>query len=132
MERIEFHLPRLPLRPLKLSGKLRQLTALCLRILDQLEKKLCEGTYTRIKVREQFVLLFLKEINGRCSNMCSKKNPSMLYKTSQEDIVNFSLTELHNELKDKQIVLHLVNIHCIAVWTHIRILIPSTLKQMKS
>ena len=33
--------------------------------------------------------------------MCSKKNPSILRQTSTEDIVNISLTELDNELKDK-------------------------------
>ena len=33
--------------------------------------------------------------------MCSKKNPSILRKTSKEDIVNFSLTKLDSELKER-------------------------------
>ena len=108
MEGIEFHLPRLPLRPLKLSGKLRQPTAILPDHLRYIWKKLCGGRYPQIaqatwrfkKVRKQFVLLFLKEINRGCSNMCSKKNPGILRKTSK-DIVNFTLTELDNELKNK-------------------------------
>ena len=47
--------------------------------------------------------------------MCSKKNPSILRKTSKEDIVNFSLTELDNESKYKQVVLHLENIRHLAL-----------------
>ena len=50
--------------------------------------------------------------------MCSKKIPSILRKTSQEDTVNLSLTEFDNDLKDKQIVLHLENIHHLAL--HLR------------
>ena len=46
--------------------------------------------------------------------MCSKKNPRILRKTSKKDIVNFSLAELDNELKDKQVILHLENIHHLA------------------
>ena len=46
--------------------------------------------------------------------MCSKKNLSISRKTSKEDIVNFSLTELDNDLKDKQVVLHLENIYHLA------------------
>ena len=33
--------------------------------------------------------------------MCSKKNPSILRKTSKEDIVNLSLTKLDGELKER-------------------------------
>ena len=96
MERIKFHLPRLPLCPLKLGGKLKQSTALCLTILDQLGKS-CVEEHTQVarvtwrckKVREQFVVLFLKEINRECSNMCSNKNRNILRKTSEENIANF-------------------------------------------
>ena len=66
------------------------------------------------KVREQFLLLFLKDINWGRSNMCSKKNPRILRKTSKKDIVNFSLAELDNELKNKQVILHFENIHHLA------------------
>ena len=33
--------------------------------------------------------------------MCSKKNPSILCKTNKEDIVNFSLTKLEDELRKR-------------------------------
>ena len=46
--------------------------------------------------------------------MCPKKNPSILRKTREEDIVNFSLTELDNKLKDKLVILHLENIYHLA------------------
>ena len=106
--------PQTTIASVKVEWKHKTVNCTLPKDLESIRKKLCGGTYTRIKVREQFVLLFLKEIFRGCSNMCSKKNPSTLRKTSEEDIVNFSLTELDNELKDKQVVLHLVNIHCIA------------------
>lgn len=77
--------------------------------LESLGKMLCRGTYTQVaraawrceKVREQIIILFLKEIDRECTAMCSKKNPSILRKTSKEDIVNFSLTKLDGELKER-------------------------------
>ena len=65
------------------------------------------------KVREHIIHLFLKEINQECSAMCSKKNPSILRKTSKEDIVNFSLTKLENELKERTPLLRSV---LMAAW----------------
>ena len=75
--------------------------------LCSLGKMLCRGTYTQIaraawrndKLREQLVLLFLKEIDKECTGMCSSRRPSMLQKTAKEDILKFSLTALEEELK---------------------------------
>ena len=77
--------------------------------LESIGKMLCRGTYTQVanpawccsKVREHIIRLFLKESVRECLAMCSKKNPSILRKTSKEDIVNFSLTKLENELKER-------------------------------
>ena len=77
--------------------------------LGSIWKMLCRGTYTQVaraawrceKVREQIIFLFLKEIDRECSNMCSKKNPSILCKNSKESIVNFSLTKFESELKER-------------------------------
>ena len=73
-------------------------------------RQIVRATWRCKKVREQFVLL---SIEGAL--ICSpKRNPSILRKTSKEDIVNFSLTELDNQLKDKQVVLHLENVRHLA------------------
>jgi hypothetical protein len=77
--------------------------------LESLGKMLCRGTYTQIalaawrcqRVREQIVILFLREIDRECSNVCSRKNPSILRRTSKEDIVEFSLNKLDCELKTR-------------------------------
>ncbi len=77
--------------------------------LESLGKMLCRETYTQIaraawrcqRVREQVVVLFLKDIDRECSNICSKKNPSILRRTSKEDIVEFSLNKLDCELKKR-------------------------------
>ena len=77
--------------------------------LQSLGKMLCRGTYLQVaraawrcaKVREHIILLFLKEIYRECAAMCSRKSPSILRKTSKEDIVNFSLTKLDNELRER-------------------------------
>ena len=61
------------------------------------------------KVKEQIIILFLKEIDRECTTMCSKKNPSILRKTSKEDIVNFSLTKLDGELKERTPLLRSVS-----------------------
>jgi hypothetical protein len=75
--------------------------------LCSLGKMLCRGTYTQIaraawrneKLREQLVLLFLKEIDNECTGMCSLRRPSLLRKTAKEDILKFSLTAYEEELK---------------------------------
>ena len=77
--------------------------------LQSLGKMLCRGTYLQVaraawrcaKVRERIILLFLKEINRECKAMCSRKSPSILPKTGKEDIVNFLLTKLDNELRER-------------------------------
>ena len=77
--------------------------------LQSIGKMLCRGTYTQVaraawrctKIREHIILLFLKEINRECANMCSKKNPSILRKINKEDIVNFSLTKFEDELRKR-------------------------------
>ena len=111
--------PHTAILSVKVWWKIKTVKHALLDDLGSIGKKLCGGAYTQIarstwsckKVREQFVLLFLKEINWECFNMCSKKNPNVLRKTCKENIVNFSLTELDNELKDKLVMLHLENIH---------------------
>ena len=77
--------------------------------LEFLGKMLCRGTYTQIaraawrcrRIREQIVVQFLKDIDRECSNMCSKKDPSMLRRTGKEDILDFSLNKLDCELKKR-------------------------------
>ena len=59
--------------------------------LCSLGKMLCLGIFTQIaraawrndKLREQLVLLFLKEIDKEFTGMCSSKRPSMLRKTNR-------------------------------------------------
>ena len=77
--------------------------------LESLGKMLCRGTYTQIaraawrchRIREQIVVQFLKDIDRECSNMCSKKDPSLLRRTGKEDILDFSLNKLDWELKKR-------------------------------
>ena len=100
-------LPKPLLSRSKFSGKAEQVLGFP-PDLESIGKMLCRGTYTQVanaawrcsKVREHIIRQFLKEINRECSAMCSKKNPSILRKTSKEDI-NFSLTKLENELKER-------------------------------
>ncbi len=77
--------------------------------LESLGKMLCRGTYTQIaraawrckQVREQIVVLFLKDVDRECSQICSKKNPSILRQTDKQSILNFSLQKLDEELKSR-------------------------------
>ena len=77
--------------------------------LESLGKMLCRGTYTQIaraawrchRIREQIVVQFLKDIDRECSNMCFKKDPSVLRRTGKEDILDFSLNKLDCELKKR-------------------------------
>ncbi len=79
---------------------------------DELEssgKMLCRWTYTQIahaawrckQVREQIVVLFLKDVDQECFQICSQKNPSILCQTDRQSILNFSLQKLDEELKSR-------------------------------
>jgi hypothetical protein len=108
--------PKIPVVSVTIQWKSRTSSRTLPHDLQSLGKMLCRGTYKQVahatwhceKVREQVILLFLKEVDRECAAMCSKKNPSMLHKTSKEDIVNFSLTKLDSELKERTLLLRSV------------------------
>ena len=60
--------------------------------LCSLGKMMCRGTYTQIaraawknaKIREQLILLFLKEIDKESCNLCSSKEPNILRMTKKK------------------------------------------------
>lgn len=84
--------------------------------LCSLGKMMCRGTYTQIaraawknaKIREQLIMLFLKEIDKESCNLCSSKEPSILRMTKKNDILNFTMTKFEKELKERTPLLHSV------------------------
>lgn len=77
--------------------------------LESLGKMLLRGTYKQIanaawrnlQLKKHLQLLVLKEIDRECSCLCSKKNPSRLRSPSKENMLNFSMEGLNNELKER-------------------------------
>ena len=74
-----------------------------------LGKSLIRGTYKQIAVaawkspglRRGIIEVVKREINKECCSLCSSKSPSILRKTSKDDMLDFSWKNLANELEDK-------------------------------
>ena len=74
--------------------------------LSSLGKMLVRGTYKQIasaawkcgEVRTYLIKEVLKSIHTECANMCSRKDPSLLRKTSKSEILEFSFKSLGEEL----------------------------------
>lgn len=74
-----------------------------------LGKSLIKGTYKQIAVaawkspglRRGIIEVIKREINKECCSLCSSKNPSILRKTSKDDMLDFSWKNLANELEEK-------------------------------
>lgn len=70
---------------------------------------LIRGTYAQIanaifktkQLRVEIVKLMLKQLSRECANLTSKKNPSILLKTSTNDILQFGLEKVCQELKER-------------------------------
>ena len=75
--------------------------------LEPLGKMLLRGTYKQIAnaawkipaVKDQLVRLTQKEIEKEVSQLCSKKNPSLLQATDKDSMKTFSMEKLHDELR---------------------------------
>ena len=74
-----------------------------------LGKSLIKGTYRQIAVaawkspglRRGIIEIVKREINKECCLLCSSKIPSILRKTSKDDLLEFSWKNLANELEEK-------------------------------
>ena len=81
---------------------------------DSLAKMLVRGTYKQIataawkneKLRKEFIQLMEKEINRECTQLCSKKNPSILRMTSKDSILTFTFEKLSGELSKRAPLFH--------------------------
>lgn len=82
--------------------------------LESLGKMLARGTYKQISnavwknasLKKEITKLLLKDVEKECSQLCSKKNPSCLRKTSKEDMLSFSMETLTVEIKDRAPLLY--------------------------
>lgn len=74
--------------------------------LESLGKMIVRGTYqqiaraawSNIQLRKNLELLFLKEVDKECANLCSRKNPSCLRSPKKEDLLDFSFEKQSEEL----------------------------------
>ena len=66
-----------------------------------------KGSVEVDRVREQLILLLLKQIDKECCNLCSSKNPSILRLTSKNYILEFTITKFE-EIKQRTPLLHSV------------------------
>ncbi len=81
-----------------------------------LGKSLIKGTYKQIAVaawkgpgfRRGIVEVIKREINKECCSVCSREKPSILRKTSKEDMLDFSWKSLGNELEEKAPILQAI------------------------
>ena len=72
-------------------------------------KMLIRGTYAQIanaifktkQLRVELIKLMLKQLSRECANFTSKKFPSILRKTSTNDILKFRLEKVCQELKER-------------------------------
>ena len=82
--------------------------------LEPLGKMLLRGTYKQIAnaawkipaVKDQLVQLTQKEIEKKVSQLCSKKNPSLLRATDKDSMKTFSMEKLHDEIKERAPFFH--------------------------
>lgn len=78
-------------------------------VLEPLGKALINGTWSNIagavfrvkELRVELCKFFLKEIGKECCAMVSKKNLSLLRKTSATEMQSLSLVNISNELKTR-------------------------------
>lgn len=64
-------------------------------------KDIASSVYKCEVLKEPLKKKFLREVEKEAELMCSKKNPSILRKTSKEDITNFKFEKLANELQER-------------------------------
>jgi hypothetical protein len=77
---------------------------------------LVRGTYKQIAhaawkvpdIKDELNNLMLKEIEKETSNLCSKKEPSCLRKTSKSEIVNLTMEDVCKEIKKRAPLFHAV------------------------
>lgn len=81
--------------------------------LCSLGKMLVRGTYKQIAnavwknpaLRKNIIPLVGREIRKECDGLCSSNNPSLLRKTSKEDMLQFSLQKFGSELEVRSPIL---------------------------
>ena len=59
-------------------------------------------------IRDLVLQIMLKNIQADCSNLCSRKNPSVLRKISSSNIVGFKDSYFDSELKERSPILYSV------------------------
>ena len=75
---------------------------------------LVRGTYSQMAtaifkikpLKQSIIQCLLKELSRECANLTSKKNPSILRKTSTDDIRNFKLENVAQELSTRAPLLY--------------------------
>ena len=75
---------------------------------------LVRGTYTQMAtaifkikpLKQSIIQCLLKELSRECANLTSKKNPSILRKTSTDDMRNFKLENVAKELSTRAPLLY--------------------------
>eukprot|EP00794_Sanderia_malayensis_P021256 gene21256-23329_t len=77
------------------------LVQLCVRLLRGTFKEIATAVWKNEKLKEQLIALFPKEIDKECRGLCSAKNPSILRKTSNSDLLNFDYADINKELTDR-------------------------------
>ena len=84
--------------------------------LESLGKMLVCGTYKQManaiwkneQLKKELVEYLKKDIERECSELCSKKKPSILRKTHKEDMLELTMEKVDGELKERAPLLHTV------------------------
>jgi len=82
--------------------------------LEPLGKMLAHGTYKQIanaawqnkSLKKELTALVLKDLEKECSHLCSKKDLSCLRKTSQDNMLSFSMEKLTVEIQERPLLFH--------------------------
>ncbi len=67
--------------------------------------QIASGAWKCLGLRKSLLNIIKKEVHKECITLCSKKDPCCLRKTKKEDMLNFSLKKVEDELRIKAPIL---------------------------
>ena len=82
------------------------LAALGLALVRETYTKMATTIFKIKPLKQSIILCLLKELSRECANLTSKKNPSILRKTSTDDMRNFKLENVAKELSTRAPLLY--------------------------
>lgn len=64
-------------------------------------KSIASAVFSVDDIADELMAIAARRVNNEITNLCATSNPSILRKTSKEDLVKFSWENIHKELKER-------------------------------